>query len=718
MKVYKTSEIRNIVLLGNAGSGKTTLSEAMVFAGGHINRRGDIDSENTISDYKEVEHAQKNSVFISLLYSEFNNKKINILDTPGGDDFIGSIIVPVQVADTAVLVLNSQNGLEVGAEIGWRSADEYKKPVVILANHLDHEHVNFEKTIDDAKELLDSKVTIIQYPINQGIGFDTIIDLIKMKMIKWSEDGGAGEFFDIPDSEKEKAEELRTALIEMAAESDEELMELFFENDGLTEEQLMDGLKKGLLSRELFPVFCGSSKKNYGVHRLLEFITNVAPSPDMMPVAKTVDEKEVTCSETEPTSLFFFKTSSETHVGDVLFFKVMSGKVEENHDLINQTRGGKERVSQILAIQGKDKEKLPEMYAGDLGATVKLKETKFSDTLSEKSAAYKYEKIKFPEAKYWTAIKALSESDDEKLGVILHKYHEEDPTFSIEYSKELKQMIVRGQGEYHITTVKWHLDVLHKLPVEFMPAKIPYRETVTKPSRAMYRHKKQSGGAGQFGEVHLVVEPYEDEKPKPTNFKFKDGELQVNVRDTQEFDLDWGGKFIFYNCIVGGSIDKNYMPGIVKGIFEKLENSPLTGSYVRDIRVAVYDGKMHQVDSNELSFKLAGRNAFDEAFKAASPKIMEPVYDVEIVVPSEYMGDVMSDLQGRRSMILGMSTKGRYEQINVKVPLAEMNRYSTSLSSLTSGRGTYSMTFDDYAQVPSDVQKILISELQAQDEDE
>ncbi len=718
MKVYHTTDIRNIALIGNAGSGKTTMAEAMVFAGGHINRRGEVEKNNTLSDYKEVEQAQGNSVFVSLLYTEYKNKKINILDTPGGDDFIASSIAALHVSDTAVLLLNAQNGVQVGAEVTWRFNNKYEKPAIIVINHLDHEHVNFEKTVEEAKELLSSNATLVQYPVNAGPDFDAVIDLIKMKMIKWSGEGGDGEILDIPADQKDKAEELRNALIEKAAESDDQLMELFFENDGLSEEQLMEGLKKGLLNRELYPIFCTSSKKNYGINRLLEFIVNVAPSPAEMPPAITEDGKEVPCDSELPTSLFFFKTTSETHVGDVLFFKVMSGKVTENQDLINQARGSKERVAQLLVIQGKNKDKVSELYAGDLAATVKLKDTKFGDTLSDKSAAYKFPPIEFPDAKYWTAIKPENESDDEKLAAILNKYHEEDPTFTVEYSRELRQMIVRGQGEYHIQTVKWHLDNIHKIPVTFVPAKIPYRETVTKAAREMYRHKKQSGGAGQFGEVHLVVEPYEDGKPDPSTFKFSDGELQVNVRDKQEFDLEWGGKFIFYNCIVGGSIDKNFMPAIIKGIFQKLENSPLTGSFARDVRVCVYDGKMHPVDSNEISFILAGRNAFEKAFKKAGPKIMEPVYDLEVVVPSEYMGDVMSDLQSRRAIIMGMNHEGRYEILKAKVPLAELNRYSTSLSSLTSGRGTYTMKFAEYAQVPPDVQEKLVKELASQDEEE
>ncbi len=716
MKVYKTNEIRNIALVGNAGAGKTILAEAMVFNGGLITRRGEIEKQNTISDYREIEHAQGKSIFSSLLYTEINNHKINILDAPGSDDFIGSVISSIYIADTSVMVINAANGIEVGTENAWEYIKKYNKPVIFFINHLDNEHANFEKVIEDAKEILSKKVVIVQFPVNQGTGFNSVIDLIKMKMLKWNDDTGKYQEADIPDDLSDRAEELRTALIETAAESDEELMEIFFENEGLTEEQIFKGLKQGLKNGDFYPVFCGSAKNNYGVKRLLEFIVNVAPAPNEMPPAKTVDGKEVPCDASLPTSLFVYKNTTEQHVGDVLYFKVMSGKLVENQDLINQNRQTKERISQIMVIQGKKKEKVPEMYAGDLGATVKLKDTKVGHTLSEKDAAYKFPEIEYPEPKYWTAIKARSESDDEKLAAVLNKYHEEDPTFIVEYSKELKQMIIRGQGEFHLQTVKWHLDNIFKIPADFIPAKIPYRETITKPAWAQYRHKKQTGGAGQFGEVHLVVEPYEEGKPDPQSFKFPDKEIALTIRDKQEFDLEWGGKFIFYNCIVGGAIDKNFMPAIIKGIFEKLENSPLTGSYIRDVRVAVFDGKMHPVDSNEISFKLAGRNAFDIAFRNANPKILEPIYEVEVKVPSEFMGDVMSDLQGRRAMIMGMKSEGRYEYIKAKVPLAEMNRYSTSLSSLTGGRGTYKMKFSEYAQVPPDVQEKLLKEHQKEQE--
>ncbi len=718
MKVYKTQDIRNIALVGSAGAGKTIFAEAMAFNGGLITRRGEIDKHNTLSDYKEVEQNQEHSIYASVLYTPWNDKKINILDAPGGDDFIGGAVTAIHVADTVLVFLNASAGVEIGAENAWFYAQKMNKPTIVVVNHLDQEHVNFEKTFEEAHEYLSKKIVQIQYPVNAGGGFNAVIDLLKMKMLQWDDKGGQAQIMDIPDSEKDKAEELREKLIEAAAESDESLMETYFEQGTLTEEQLMQGLRTGFMNRDLFPLFCASAKKNYGVARIMDFIINVAPSPDQMPPAKTVDGKEVPVKADAPTSLFVFKTTTEHHVGDIIFFKVMSGKLTENMDLINQQKQSKERIAQIFVNLGAKRDKVTEMYAGDIGSTVKLKDTKTGHTLTEKGVDWKFPGIEYPEPKFWTAIKADNESDEEKLAAILYKLHEEDPTFLVEYAKELRQMIIRGQGEHHINTMKWILDNIYKIPSHFIPAKIPYRETVTKPAWAQYRHKKQTGGAGQFGEVHLVVEPYEEGKPDPTGFKFPDKEITLTIKDKQEFDLDWGGKFVFYNCVVGGAIDKNFMPAIIKGIFEKLENSPLTGSYVRDVRVIVFDGKMHPVDSNEVSFKLAGRNAFDLAFKAANPVILEPIYEVNVKVPAENVGDVMSDLNTRRAIIEDQHAEGRYVTIKAKVPLAEMNRYSTALSSLTSGRGTYSMKFSHYAQVPPNVQEELVKKLAEENEKE
>ncbi|MBN2347899.1 MAG: elongation factor G [Bacteroidales bacterium] len=717
MKTYSTDQIKNIVLAGNSGCGKTTLAESMLFEGKVIDRRGDVESKNTASDYKEIEHQNTNSVFSTLLYTEYNNKKVNILDTPGLDDFSGGIISSLFVADTAVMILNTQNGVEVGAEIHFRYISKANKPMIIALNHLDHEKVNFEKTLESAKERFGNNVTVVQYPVNPGTGFNSIIDVLTMKMYKYGDEGKV-DVLDIPADQMEHAQKLQSELIEKAAENDESLMEIFFENDTLTEDELRKGITEGLIQRGIFPVFCVSAKKDMGVGRLLEFITNVAPGPQEMPAPKTTDGKEIICDPKGSTSIFIFKSAMEPHIGEINYFKVMSGEIKEGMDLLNNNTNNKERISQVFAVAGKNRTKIPGMAAGDLGATVKLKATKSNHTLTDQSKSHKFDKIAFPEPKYRAAIKPISEGDEEKLGEALSRLQFEDPTIIVEYSKELKQIILSGQGEYHLNILKWHLDNIYKIETQFVTPKIPYRETITKIAQADYRHKKQSGGAGQFGEVHMIIEPYSEGMEDPKFYKFDGKELKISVRDKEEIKLPWGGKLVYLNCIVGGSIDARFLPAILKGIMEKIEEGPLTGSYARDIRVAVYDGKMHPVDSNEISFKLAGRNAFSMAFKKAGPKIMEPIYDLEVFVPSDRMGDVISDLQGRRAIVQGMTSESGFEKISAKVPLAEMNKYSTALSSLTGGRAMYSMKFDEYAQVPGDLQEELLKAYEAEDKEE
>jgi elongation factor G len=459
---------------------------------------------------------------------------------------------------------------------------------------------------------------------------------------------------------------------------------------------------------------CISAKKNFGVARLMEFLTRVVPSPSDMPSPTDSNGKEIQCISKASPSAFVFKSSIEQHIGEINYFKVMSGEFTEGMDVVNASTQAKERISQLFAVAGKIRNKTTSLVAGDIGATVKLKGTKTNQTLTSPSSSIKFSKIVFPEPKFRIAIKAINEADEEKLGEALGRINLEDPTIIVEYSKELKQTILHGQGEYHINTVKWFLDHVYKIPTEFLPPRIPYRETITKTAIADYRHKKQSGGAGQFGEVHLIIEPYIEGAPDPKEFKINGKEIKVSIRDKDEQNLPWGGKLIFYNCIVGGSIDTRFLPAILKGIMEKIEEGPLTGSYARDIKVYVYDGKMHPVDSNEISFRLAGRNAFREAFKNAGPKIMEPVYNVDVWVPADRMGDVMSDLQTRRALVQGMSSENGFEKISAKVPLAEMNKYSTSLSSLTQGRAIYSMKFAEYTQVPGELQNELLKNYEAQ----
>ena len=718
MKVYQTNEIKNIALLGSSGSGKTTLVEAMLFESGVIKRRGSVAAKNTVSDYFPVEQEYGYSVFSTVLHVEWNNKKLNIIDCPGSDDFVGSTVTALNVTDTAIILLNGQYGVEVGTQNHFRYTEKLNKPVIFLVNQLDNEKCDYDNILEQLKEAYGSKVVPIQYPIATGPGFNALIDVLLMKKYSWKPEGGAPTIEDIPAEEMDKAMEMHKALVEAAAENDEGLMEKFFEQDSLTEDEMREGIRKGLIARGMFPVFCVCGGKDMGVRRLMEFLGNVVPFVSEMPKVENTDGKEVAPDVNGPESLYFFKTSVEPHIGEVSYFKVMSGKVREGDDLLTADRGSKERIAQIYVVAGGNRVKVEELQAGDIGAAVKLKDVKTGNTLNGKDCDYKFNFIKYPNSKYSRAIKPVNEADVEKMMTILNRMREEDPTWVIEQSKELKQTLVHGQGEFHLRTLKWRLENNEKLQVKYEEPKIPYRETITKAARADYRHKKQSGGAGQFGEVHLIVEPYKEGMPVPDTYKFNGQEFKITVRGTEEIPLEWGGKLVFINSIVGGSIDARFLPAIMKGIMSRLEQGPLTGSYARDVRVIVYDGKMHPVDSNEISFMLAGRNAFSEAFKNAGPKILEPIYDVEVFVPSDRMGDVMGDLQGRRAMIMGMSSEKGFEKLVAKVPLKEMSSYSTALSSLTGGRASFIMKFASYELVPTDVQEKLIKDFEAKQTEE
>jgi elongation factor G len=715
MKNYQTSEIKNLSLLGNSGSGKTTLAEAMVFESGAIQRKGDVSTKNTISDYKPIEKENGNSVFSSVVFVEHKGKKINFIDNPGMDDFVGNVITSMYASDTNLMLINGQNGIEVGTEIHKRQTSKFNKPLMLGINHLDHEKTNYEKTIESVQENFGSAATSIQFPINPGINFDSIVDVLTMKMYTYKD--GKAEIKDIPADHQDKADELRSELIEKAAETDDALMEKYFEEETLSEEDLMKGLTSGLISGSLYPVFCFSAKPQAGIDLLMDFIANVAPAPDQVDQLKDIEGNPVECKTDAPFSAFVFKSSSEEHIGDIHYFKVTSGKISEGMDVINVRKDTKERITQLYACAGKNRTKIDEISAGDIGATVKLKVTKTNDTLRASGSKVEFPVIDYPEPKHRSAIRPLSEGDEEKVGEALTKMHLEDPTLLMEHSKELKQLIVSGQGEYHLNILKWHLDNIFNVETEFVTPKIPYRETITKKAQADYRHKKQSGGAGQFGEVHMIIEPVTENMTDSSLMKVGGKEIKISIRDKEEYQLEWGGVLQFYNCIVGGSIDNRFMPAIYKGIMEKMEEGPLTGSYARDIRVYVYDGKMHPVDSNEISFKLAGRNAFSTAFKNAGPKIMEPIYNVEVFVPGDRMGDVMSDLQGRRAIVQGMSSEDGFEKIRAKVPLAEMGNYSTALRSITGGRAMYNMSYSEYTQVPGDIQEKLLKAY-AEDQEE
>lgn len=702
MKIYDDKHIKNIALLGAPKSGKTLLAEDMLFEAGITHRRGTIEGKNTISDYHEIEQERGNSVFATPLHTEWKDYKINIIDTPGLDDFAGEMIASLRVADTCVMAIHASHGVEVGTELIWNYAEEFNKPVIFAINQIDHPKADFENSLASLKQHFGGKVTQMQYPVNQGADFNAIIDLLKMVLYRFPADGGKPEKLPIPIDEKEKADRLHNELVEKAAENDEKLMEKYFEKGTLDEDELRQGLKEGMIHHDVFPVFVMSAKKNMGTGRMMGFIDNVAPTPREAKPEITTEGKEIPCDPTAPTVLFVFKSHLEPNLGKLSFFKVISGEVTTSSELINSQTGALERIHQLFIMDGKNRNPVDKLVAGDIGATLKLKDTFTNQTLHAKNFEVTVKPIVFPQPRIRVAVIAKSKNDNEKIGEVLGKIHQEDPTLSVEYSKELKQLIVSAQGELHLTVCKWFLENMYKLNVDFISPRISYRETIRKPASASYRHKKQSGGAGQFGEVYIKIEPYYEGMPEPEEF---------TVRGKEIIDLEWGGKLVFYNCIVGGVIDARFIPSILKGVMEKMEEGPITGSYVRDVRVLVHDGKMHPVDSNDISFKIAGMMAFKDAFMKAEPQLLEPIYDLEVRVPEEIMGDVMGDLQTRRSMIVGIDTLGNYQVIKAKTPLAELDRYSTSLRSLSQGRAGFNQQFADYVPVPYELQQKLAKEL-------
>lgn len=714
MRVYQTNEIKNIALVGSAGSGKTTLAEAMLFGSGVIKRRGSVEAKNTVSDYFPVEQEYGYSVFPTVFHVEWNNKKLNIIDCPGADDFVNGAITALNVTDVAVILINGQYGPEVGTQNNFRYTDKLKKPVIFLVNQLDSDKCDFDNLIATMKEIYGEKCVQIQYPTQTGPGFNAIIDVLTMKKYSWNAEGGAPTIEDIPAEEMEKATALNKILVEAAAENDEGLMEKFFDSETLTEDELREGIRKGLVTRSIFPVFCVCAGKDMGVRRLMEFLGNVVPFVNEMPKLHNTRGEEVVPSSEGPASVYFFKTGLEPHIGEVSYFKVMSGCIKVGDDMTNADRGSKERIGQLYACAGANRIAVDKLNAGDIGCTVKLKDVKTGNTLNAKDCDNRFDFIKYPNSKYSRSIKAVNSQDTEKLMAALLRMRQEDPTWVVEQSKELRQTIVHGQGEFHLRTLKWRLENNEKLQVKYGDPKIPYRETITKSANADYRHKKQSGGAGQFGEVHLIIEPYAEGMPDPTTYKLNGQEVKMNIKGKEEIPLEWGGKLVFINSVVGGAIDARFMPAILKGIMDCMEHGPLTGSYARDVRVIVYDGKMHPVDSNELSFMLAARRAFSDAFKAAGPKILEPIYDLEVYVPDDFMGDVMGDLQGRRALIMGMDSEAGYQKLMAKIPLKELSNYSISLSSITGGRASFITKFASYELVPNDIQQELIKEHEAE----
>lgn len=701
MPEFDTSHVKNIVLLGHAGSGKTTLAECMLFEAGLISRKGSIAERNTTGDYHELEQERGNSIFSKLLHTKWKGYKINIIDTPGYDDFSGEVISALRVADTGVMLINAVMGVEVGTDIIWEYTEKFKTPMIFAVNKLDDDNADFDKTIREAKSHFGNNVVVVQYPRQTGSGFHEIIDVLRMTMYHFKDNGGKPEKMPIPDEEKAKAEGLHKELIEAIASNDESLMEKYFDKGELDEDEMKLGLKHAMIHHDLFPVFSLSAERNMGSGRIMGFIDNVGPSANEMPPQKTKKGEALACDANGPACIFIYKTISEPHVGELSFFKVYSGTIKSGMELENESTGVTEKLTQLFLVEGNKRTPINELVAGDIGATLKLKNTHVNNTLHVKGKNYELPSIEFPAPNMTVAIETLKKGEEEKLSQALHQLREEDPTLLVEVSSELKQTLIHCQGDMHLAVAKWKIEHQHKLEVKFVKPKIAYRETIRKMADANYRHKKQSGGAGQFGEVFLRIEPWYEGIPEPAD---------LNVRGRDVHDLDWGGKLVFYNCIVGGAIDARFLPSVLKGVMEKMQNGPLTGSYARDIRVCVYDGKMHPVDSNDISFKIAGLQAFRQAFQQADPQILEPIYKLEVLCPDDLTGSVMGDLQSRRAIVEGIDSEGHFQKVIAKVPLAEMDGYSSSLRSITQGRAKFKMALHGYEAVPFDLQRKLIDE--------
>ncbi len=699
MATYDSKHVKNIALLGHAGSGKTTISECMLFEAGITKRRGSIAGKNTVSDYHELEIERQSSVFSSMMHVPWKEFKINIIDTPGYDDFVGEVIGALRGADTGVMVLNAAMGVEVGTDIIWEYTDKFKTPTIFIANQLDKEEADFDRTLSEAKAHFGGNVVVVQYPVKTGFGFNSIIDVLNMLLYKFGADGGKPEKFKIPDSEKGKAEQLHKELIEAIASNDESLMEKYFDQGELTEEEMKAGLHSSMIKHDIFPLFCASAEKNMGVGRIMSFIDYVCPAAYEMPAQKTKAGSELPCDAKGPACIFTLKTIIEPHIGELSVFKVYSGTIKIGSELINENTGVTEKINQLFILEGHNRVPVQELVAGDIGATLKLRSTHVNNTLHEKGTNLELHPIIFPKPNLTIAVAVVNKGDEEKLSQALHTLQEEDASMHFEVSHETKQILMHCQGELHLKVLQWKIEHIHKLEVKFEKPKIAYRETISSSAESSYRHKKQSGGAGQFAEVYMRIEPWYEDMPNP------DG---LNLRNKEEIDLDWGGKLVFCNCIVGGTIDNRFLPSILKGVLEKMQNGPLTGCYARDIRVSVYDGKMHDVDSNDISFKIAGLHAFRQAFLGANPQLLEPIYTVEVYCLDEMVGTVMGDLQTRMGVVQGMEAEGHFEKITAKVPLAQMHQFSSSLRSLTQGRARFNMYFDSYAPVAYDVQRKLM----------
>ena len=685
---YTSQQIRTIALIGHGGSGKTSFSEAALFSTGITNRQGRIEDGNTVSDYHPDEIERKISINASLLTTDVNNIKINILDTPGYTDFTGEVKAALRVCDSAVTFVRAFEGVEVGTEVVWNYVKEYKLPSLFAINKIDGENTDFDAVFLSVKERLSSDATVITFPVKTGTGANAVIDIVKMKLLRFVPNAN-GKYIEeeLPAEFKEKTLKLHEELIEKIAESDEVMMDKFFANGTLSDEEIRKGLHKALMERKIFPAFAVSSTTNVGALNLLEFIANYCPTPSEIQTVTATDintnkEIEVKIDDASPASLFVYKTVSEHHVGELSFFKVYSGAIIPGMDMVNESNGKPERLGQVFVMNGRERKEITKLHAGDLGAVVKLKDTHTNNTLCTKTFPVIYHPIVFPEPVITEAIIPKVKGEEDKIGSGLHTLHEEDPTFVYKVDPEIKQTVVSGQGELHLAIIIRRLKEKFGVEVDLIEPRIPFKETIKGVAPDVeFKHKKQSGGRGQYGHVHIKIEP----KKRGEGFEFED-------------------------AVVGGVVPGKFIPAVERGVAETLERGIIAGYRVIDVKVTLFDGSYHDVDSDDMSFRIAGSQAFRKGFKEAKPVLLEPICEVEVTVPDDHMGDVMGDLSSRRGKIIGMDSDGSHQIIRSSVPLKELYHYSTTLRSMTQGRGIHRQKFSHYDEVPREVADKIIQE--------
>jgi elongation factor G len=703
MTITNANQIRNIALVGHQGSGKTALSEAMLHTSGVVNRAGSVPDGTTQSDHRESEKERQMSIFTTLLHAPWNDTKINILDTPGYPDFASEVIASMRVADTAVYVMDARSGVEVGTEMAWSYGEETETPSLFVVNHIDQSSADFRSIVDEIEERFGRGATIVQLPAGEGTR--TVVDVLQMRQLHYPDGETEPEAQPIDDAFEEEARELHETLVEDIAASDDALMETYFEQGELTEDQMRNGLRAAMIERELYPVFVTSATEEIGVSRLLDFIGNVCPSPASR-LVETEDGRELTASPNDDPVAFVYRTMAQEHVGEYSYVRVFDGTIESGQDLENATTGTTERVGQMYELNGEERNNVPRLVAGDLGALVKLEDTNTNDTLRAEDSDVVIPSIQFPDPRYRMAVQPVQEGQEDKLAQGLHQITTEDPSLVFNHDSLLNQLILSGVGEMHLQIAKGRLEQEAGVEVEFVEPRISYRETIENRATADYRHKKQSGGAGEFADISMLVEPLEG-KFRPPDY--------VDVRGEDTVETDWDAEVHFVNAIKGGVIDMNkFFSSIKKGVLNTMEEGPVAGFPVGNIRIVIYDGGMHPVDSNEAAFKRAAFGCFRRAFQKASPVLLEPIHTITITTPDDYTGDIISDLNTRRGRVQGIDTQGPLQKITAEVPEAELHQYSTTLRSLTQGRGLHRTQFSHYEAMPGNVQEEVVEDARAE----